>query len=96
MAGRSPVPSPPEKLVPRTDGDERPERARVSKRWPKRLKSKSKVSDALFFLSYGGPSLNKPRGAEEPGSILLCSMHDPCGVQQFAADGREERDAFPT
>ena len=38
MAGRSVMPSPPEKLVPRTDGDERPERARVSKR----LKSKSK------------------------------------------------------
>ena len=40
MAGRSVMPSPPEKLVPRTDGDERPERARVSKR----LKSKSKVA----------------------------------------------------
>ena len=37
MAGRSVMPSPPEKLVPRTDGDERPERARVSKR----LKSES-------------------------------------------------------
>ena len=36
MAGRSVMPSPPEKLVPWTDGDERLERARVSKR----LKSK--------------------------------------------------------
>ena len=57
-----------------------------------------------FIIMRGGPGVLSDRpmggltagGGEERGSILLCSMHDPCGVQKFAADGREERDAFPT